>query len=147
MNRHLRPWAGLGLCAGVLVGGYLLVPAPKVLARANAPREDASFAVARAPTTMASVRPPVPLQVAPHTAFFVEEPRQATTARLVAEAQENPNKTNDSATAAKALIEADGYRNVSALVRAPDGVWAGLAMRGTTEVAIRVDAGGSVSTQ
>ena len=45
------------------------------------------------------------------------------------------------------MIEADGYRNVKSLAKAPDGSWRGLAMRGTVEVAVSVDDNGRVSTQ
>jgi hypothetical protein len=48
-------------------------------------------------------------------------------------------------TKAKAAIELDGYKNVRGLEKGPDGVWRGRAMRGRTEIAIRVDATGSVS--
>jgi hypothetical protein len=46
---------------------------------------------------------------------------------------------------AKAAIELDGYKNVRALVKGPDGLWRGRAMRGRTEITVRVDASGSVS--
>jgi hypothetical protein len=48
---------------------------------------------------------------------------------------------------AKAAIELDGYKNVRALTKGPDGLWHGRAMRGRTEIAVRVDAGGSVSAE
>ena len=53
-------------------------------------------------------------------------------------------KSGDSAQA-KAAIELDGYKNVRGLEKGPDGVWRGRAMRGRTEIAIRVDASGNVS--
>jgi len=46
---------------------------------------------------------------------------------------------------AKAAVELDGYKNVRGLEMGPDGIWRGRAMRGRTEIAIRVDATGSVS--
>jgi hypothetical protein len=46
---------------------------------------------------------------------------------------------------AKRAIEFDGYRNVRGLVKGADGVWHGRAMRGRTEVGVKVDASGSVS--
>jgi hypothetical protein len=45
---------------------------------------------------------------------------------------------------AKAAIENDGYKNVRNLVKDGDG-WRGRAMRGRTEISIRVNADGSVS--
>jgi hypothetical protein len=44
------------------------------------------------------------------------------------------------------IVEADGYKNVKSLAKTPDGVWRGLTLRGAVEVAISVDATGSVST-
>ena len=46
---------------------------------------------------------------------------------------------------ARAAIEADGYKKVRAINKAADGTWRARALRGTTEVALRVDATGSVS--
>ena len=57
-----------------------------------------------------------------------------------------PAKSGDDAQARKA-IEFDGYKNVRALEKGPDGVWRGRAMRGRTEIAIRVDANGNVSAE
>jgi hypothetical protein len=48
---------------------------------------------------------------------------------------------------AKAAIELDGYKNVRGLEKAPGGTWRGRAMRGRTEIAIRVDAAGNVSAE
>jgi hypothetical protein len=50
-------------------------------------------------------------------------------------------------TQAKAAIELDGYKNVRALEKGPDGIWRGRAMRGRTEITVRVDATGSVSAE
>ena len=41
---------------------------------------------------------------------------------------------------AKAAIELDGYKNVRGLEKGPDGMWRGRAMRGRTEITVRVDA-------
>jgi hypothetical protein len=46
---------------------------------------------------------------------------------------------------AKAAIEADGYKDVRALTRGPDGVWKASALRGQTEVLLSVGPTGSVS--
>ena len=153
MNRHLRPFAGLCLCAGLLFSGYMLVPAPDVMARPTAKpgigRDQPSSPVTRPETTITSLRPPVPLLVSGHTTYFVEDPQlAATTAQSGAmETQEALEKSATSATAAKAMIEADGYKIVSALKKISDSTWAGGAMRGSTQVAVTVDASGSVSAQ
>jgi hypothetical protein len=47
--------------------------------------------------------------------------------------------------AAKAAIEADGYKGVRILQRAADGGWRAQALRGTIEVGLSVDLRGSVS--
>jgi hypothetical protein len=57
---------------------------------------------------------------------------------------DQPGNPADGA-AAKAAIEADGYKGVRGLVREADGSWRGKALRGRTEIAIRVGPDGSVS--
>jgi hypothetical protein len=54
--------------------------------------------------------------------------------------------SGDGAQARKA-IEFDGYKNVRGLTKGPDGMWRGRAMRGRTEITVRVDASGSVSAE
>ena len=48
---------------------------------------------------------------------------------------------------ARKAIESEGFTSVSALKKDADGVWIGRAMRGTSNVAVRVDARGNVSTE
>ena len=47
--------------------------------------------------------------------------------------------------AAKAAIEADGYKRVSVLGKSADGTWRAKAYRGATDVRLTVDATGRVS--
>jgi hypothetical protein len=49
--------------------------------------------------------------------------------------------------AAKAAIEADGYKGVSLLGKGTDGAWRAKAYRGTTEVQLMVDGTGKVSAE
>ena len=49
--------------------------------------------------------------------------------------------------AAKAAIEADGYKGAKVVRRGDNGIWYAKAMRGTTEVSLTVDAGGRVSLE
>ncbi|MGZ5905492.1 MAG: hypothetical protein ACXWLB_16370 [Reyranella sp.] len=49
--------------------------------------------------------------------------------------------------AAKAAIEADGYKGAKVVRRGDNGIWYAKAMRGTTEVSLTVDAGGHVSLE
>jgi hypothetical protein len=48
---------------------------------------------------------------------------------------------------AKAAIEQDGYKGVRSITKGPNGSWRATAMRGATEVILRVDANGNVSAQ
>ena len=47
--------------------------------------------------------------------------------------------------AAKAAIEADGYKQVNVLGKGADGAWRATAYRGSTEVQLTVDGTGRVS--
>jgi hypothetical protein len=49
--------------------------------------------------------------------------------------------------AAKAILEADGYKSIGSLRMGADGKWSGSAMRGDKQVAVSVDANGIISTQ
>jgi hypothetical protein len=49
--------------------------------------------------------------------------------------------------AAKAAIEADGYKGVTVLRKGVNGVWHASALRGKTTVTLTVDAGGAVTTE
>jgi len=49
--------------------------------------------------------------------------------------------------AAKAAIEADGYKRAKMVRQAENGIWYAKAMRGTTEVSLTVDAAGRVSLE
>lgn len=48
---------------------------------------------------------------------------------------------------ARARVERDGYTGVAGLTKGPDGVWRGMAMRGSTSVQVMVDARGNVLSQ
>ena len=108
-------------------------------------------------TPVETTRPPVPLLLSarsPQGSQRSEEARPAeATPDNTAVAQtdksvtEQTDKKVSSDAAAKAMIEADGYKNVRSVAKAPDGSWRGFAMRGTVEVAISVDGSGNVSTQ
>jgi hypothetical protein len=49
--------------------------------------------------------------------------------------------------AAKAAVEADGYKRVTVLGRRPNGTWQVKAYRGDTEVMVTVDGAGTVTTE
>jgi len=149
MTSRFGDYAGLCLCASMLVSGYPLLATPDVVVRQGVTREWPSPPAPKPQTTISWGRPPVPLLPNAHATYFVGTPRPPATS-IDGAMTAPPDKSEGrsiSATTAKAMIEADGYKSVSALVRTADGAWAGSALRGVIEVAIRVDAKGNVSTQ
>src|SRR5579872_5195122 len=156
MSDRLLPFVVLAVLASILAGGVITFQAPKATAitaadstKANRLPIPAEVARAAAPskpaTTIVSARPPVPLLLSRHAAFWVDDSQPPKTMEGNVIATED--KTGLSAAAAKAMIEGDGYKSVKTLVHAPDGAWRGLALRGATEVAISVDTTGRVSAQ
>ncbi len=172
MNRLVSTFALVFAAAGLGASAYLM-PAPGAttapagvtdtttkppIAKAAAPTaaQGAAPQVAKAiapppPTTTAkpastisTARPPVPLLVSRRSAYVGPESQQEQPKSAETSVAENATPSD---AAAKAMIEADGYKRVTGLAKGPDGKWRGRALRGATEVAVSVDAGGSVSTQ
>jgi hypothetical protein len=156
MSRRLFPFAELILFAGILASGYVIVASTNATAipvaatarpdKQPTASEAANPVLAPAPTLAArtrisSAKPPVPLRTDRHVTYWVEDAQRppATAAEGALAAQK---ATSDAA--AKAMIEADGYKNVRSLVQGRDGSWRGLALRGAVEIAISVDANGRV---
>ena len=129
----------------MLASTYFIGPAPAATAVPGAARPIPAMAAApsKPATTIKTFQAPVPLLVTGHSDFFTASPTDATPSPApgpdIATA-----RTDDAA--ARAAIEQDGYRGVKKLVKGPDGSWHGSALRGSTEVAVRVDASGSVAT-
>lgn len=156
MSRRLFPFAELMLFAGILASGYVIVASSNATALPVAAtawsdkptaREAANPAALTPspapPARISSAKPPVPLRTNRHATYWVEDPKRPPAATEGAvTAQMEKRATSDAA--AKAMIEADGYKNVSSLVQGPDGSWRGLAMRGAVEVAISLEANGRV---
>lgn len=166
MTVPYRTFALAGVAVALLGAGYVFAPQPGAAALPTAPVpkaapvSDAATQAAPAskpPSTLVANRAPVPMAPRTHSTYFVPKETQAS----LQTASATPGfvgasidgglppapgdaKSGDS-TRAKAAIELDGYKNVRALEKGPDGVWRGRAMRGRTEIAIRVDASGSVS--
>jgi hypothetical protein len=113
----------------------LALPAPPVPSAAD--REAEGRVPAR--TTMVTRQPPVPVLLP--TRIATEKPDTARTESAPPEAT-MPGLTE---VAARTAIEADGYKNVRVVSMAPDGTWRARALRGQTEVVLRVDATGRVS--
>jgi hypothetical protein len=147
--------------------------APVVASAAAPVAARAPVSAAKPAPAVAANRPPVPLVTRGHANYFpsptidgtvgvkskpAADTGTSSTSSLSPEAQQandaqqallaEPKKGSDSTgndSKAKAAIELDGYKNVRGLVKDADGVWRGRAMRGRTEIAIRVNADGSVS--
>lgn len=126
-----------------LVGTFVMTQAPKSVPTSPRPTVLEPPVVSRTMAVAADVpanQPPIP---------FVRGARPLPTASA-AEAPLNeavlPRPGLDRS-AAKAAIEADGYKDVNALARESDGTWRGKAYRGATEVQVAVDGAGRVSVQ
>jgi len=97
---------------------------------------------ARSAPSLDATRPPLPVLFS-HRRSFVPVNEAAST--LSPSAADTARPGNMSEAAAKAAIEADGYKGVRALARGSDGVWKASALRGQTEVLLSVGPTGSVS--
>lgn len=146
MKRAVVIFVLVSTVAGVASAQMMRPPAsaparPPVTAPAEipAPRQDMTQAPV-APTlspTLVTRQAPVPMLVRSRTAFVppasVPEPAAETATRGASEA------------AARAAIEADGYKKVRVTSKGADGSWQARAFRGATEVTVRVDAQGNVT--
>ena len=146
MDRRLFPLAELAALAAIVAAGYTVVSSAKDTAAAAIPAQQVAPEAAPPPQVairtaapLAAARPPVPLLLSPRPPYETADSRPA---------EATPEKgTTEAAAWAKAMIEADGYKKVRAVARAPDGRWRGLAMRGAVEIAVSVDDNGNVSAQ
>ena len=114
-------------------------------------KQPAAISVAPAPTpepvakkaSFEARRAPVPLLMKPRPT--IEQPLFDADAV----GPEVPAKIGDGSggSAAKAAIEADGYKGVKLLRQGANGLWYAKALRGTTEVPLTVDAAGRVALE
>ena len=102
----------------------------------------ASTQIARSTVVADATRSPVPVHLSTRRPF-VPPAEAAGTSSLPS--ADTPPPRNVTELAAKAAIEADGYKGVRALARGPDGTWKASAWRGQTEVLLSVDPTGTVS--
>src|SRR5471030_1901863 len=149
MKPHPQTLVLVALASGMLASAYLIAPAPAATTVAASAQPVTRLAPAPVPSRLASnvktLQAPVPLLVSKHDQYFdtsTVPDAAATPAVKTTDVQQASAVPSDST--AKSSIEMDGYRNVRALVRAPDGSWHGRAMRGGTEIAVSVDPNGSV---
>jgi len=160
----IQTLALLVVAGGMVASGYLIGPAPgatvaPVVAQASAAVSDKLVPAPQPTTKVRTMRPPVPLQLGVHDQYFTSPPAdvvatdtQTAAATMGTTGVIDGKPLDDQAQgqaetniAAKVAIEQDGYRNVRALTMGADGTWRGRAMRGSTEIAVSVDANGSVS--
>lgn len=134
------------LLAGV-AGAHMLAPLP----------EDTPFAssakAATASVTPSSAAPvsrllvevrqaPVPLQMRERPPVVLPPAVETASAALPSQAMAVQVEGGGFA---KSAIEADGYKAVKNVTAGPDGTWRAHALRGKTEVVLRVDRDGRVS--
>ena len=97
---------------------------------------------AQSAPSLDTTRPPVPVHFSQRRSFV---PASDAVSTLSPSATATAPPGNMSEAAAKAAIEADGYKGVRALSRGSDGVWKASALRGQTEVLLSVGPTGRVS--
>ena len=169
----MRPLPALGLLlslGGGVCGAAMFVPSPSTPSSAAQTTAEASLAEARA--AGAERKPAVQIRQAPVPIRWssrhepVSAPRGPTISDLVNQIDNEPNAglpTAELATveqanvdqqsdpagidrvAARAAIEADGYKGVRDLAQSGNGKWTARALRGATEITVSVGADGSVS--
>jgi len=158
MKRTLLIFALVSAVAGVASAQLLRSPAATSAAKPNVPTEvAASLPVKAAP----AVLPAIPREPAPARITSVLVVRQAPVPSIpgnrpsAVAARADPDAARDPApaknamqglseTGARTAIEADGYKAVRIVSKTADGAWRARALRGTTEVALQVDAQGNV---
>jgi hypothetical protein len=151
--------AAIFLLFGIVCGAHLITQAPGATAsplvaseteKARPAKAQAAAVMPPAPApvptarTATITRPPVPLLLSPRPAITKAE-SETTLPETAASDTSQANPQSDSF--AKAAIEQDGYKGVRGITKGPNGSWRATAMRGTTEVILRVDANGNVSAQ
>jgi hypothetical protein len=159
MKPDPKTLALVALAAGMLTSAYMIGPAPgaTVATIHVAPQPAPVVATAPPASPIKAAQAPVPLLAVAHSEFFAPVPDDSTppaqTAAAPATADGTPVDTSLNVaaaptgddSAAKSAIEQDGYRNVRMLAKDPDGSWRGRAMRGSTEIVVRVTSDGSVA--
>ncbi len=147
MKRAVVIFALVSTVAGVASAQMLRspasVPSPSVPSSVtSAPKAPAETAArpetARITPTLAARQAPVPMVLSRRTpvAIPVTAPEPAL--------PEPEKATGLTEADARAAIVADGYKKVLAVSKTADGTWRARALRGATEVSLRVDAQGNV---
>lgn len=128
------------------------VAAP-IAAAAPAPAAAAPPVPSPKSASLEAARPPVPLRVThkPPVAdkTLATDKKTNPDGKAGTPTSEKPEGATDdkSQQAARAAIEADGYKSVQILSQGSNGVWKASALRGKTRVVINVDQAGNVFTE
>jgi hypothetical protein len=123
----------------IVAGAPVPSPAMPAPAQLSPPLQRASVDVRQAPVPMQpKLRAPVSSAWDNPNEFYAKA--QALVARPAAASERSGEN------AARAAIEADGYKSVQELRRGENGVWHAKAFRGRTEVRLTVDTRGAVTT-
>ncbi len=153
MKRAVVIFALVSTVAGVASAQMLRSPASVPSApKAQVERAPAETAIrqeatvrqepARVAPTLAARQAPVPMVLSRRTPVAVPVVADPVTAS----GPPTPERTSPGLTEAeaRAAITADGYKKVLAVTKAADGTWRARALRGATEVSLRIDARGNV---
>ena len=119
------------------------VPEPvsrSVTSRATAPDSAVASPIMAASISLEAHQPPVPLVRNTRNLAVKATPLAAEVPDSEVKAQDNLDER-----AAKAAIEADGYKRVSVLGKSGNGTWRAKAYRGSTDVQLTVDSTGRVT--
>jgi hypothetical protein len=132
------------IVVSALIGVFLVAPGSQPASLAVAPRAaPPEPAVVLRPVVasndLQAHQPPIPLMRG------VRPPVTARSPDLPSNKAEGPSLDDMDRGAAKAAIEADGYKGVSVLDKGMNGTWRAKAYRGTTEIKVTVDSAGRVS--
>jgi hypothetical protein len=160
MKPNVAALAATVLAAGV-AGVLALSPSGKSVRStpvdSRPPAAPVSVAAA-GKSTLESHQAPVPFQMKPRPTLDVPAvgagaQSQSAQSQSEQSQSEQPNvetaKASDpeGGAAAKAAVEADGYRSVKVLRKGDNGLWYAEGLRGSTKVLLIVDGQGTVTTQ
>jgi hypothetical protein len=118
-----------------------LQPPSTVASRPTAPEPAVDSPPVVASNDLQAHQPPIPL------VRGVRPPATAISPDLPLSKAEIPSRDDVDWAAAKAAIEADGYKGVSVLAKGPSGTWRAKAYRGTMQIEVNVDSAGRVSAE
>jgi hypothetical protein len=98
--------------------------------------------------TLEARHAPVPLLLRPRVPIEMPKPADVAGAEEPKPQADTPKTGDDPAggAAAKAAVEADGYKGVKVLRKGDNGLWYAEGLRGSTKVLLMVDAQGNVTS-